>query len=97
AGAVRAVAALGEGFLRTAPYDDAEAALRAIRGIGPFSAQAILLRGLGRMERMDPRGAAFARAARLVYRPSWAPEATLARYGASIGYWAYYLRVGADG
>ena len=93
--AIAAVAGHGEDWLRRAPYADAFAALTAIRGIGAFSAQAILLRGLGRMDALDPDGPAFARAARDVYGPTWSSAATLARYAHTIGYWSYYLRVGA--
>ena len=92
---IEAVAALGESWLRTAPYQDAFAALMEIRGIGEFSARAILLRGLGRMDQLDPRGAAFARAARSVYGATWSPSETIDRYAHTIGYWSYYLRVGA--
>jgi DNA-3-methyladenine glycosylase II len=49
---VRAVAALGEAFLRTAPYAKARDALLEIPGVGPFSAGAILLRGLGRADEL---------------------------------------------
>jgi DNA-3-methyladenine glycosylase II len=93
--AAATVASLGERWLREAPYRDAFAALTAIRGIGEFSARAILLRGLGRMDELDPNGPAFARAARSVYGPRWSAAATLARYAHTIGYWSYYLRVGA--
>jgi DNA-3-methyladenine glycosylase II len=93
--AIEAVAAMGEDFLRRAPYDDAFAALVRVRGIGEFSARAILLRGLGRMDQLDPRGPAFARAARAVYGADWSAEDTLDRYRHTIGYWSYYLRVGA--
>jgi len=93
--AIDGVASLGEAWLRAAPYDDAFAALTAIRGIGPFSARAILLRGLGRMDQLDPNGPAFARAARAVYGPRWSAADTLDRYAHTIGYWSYYLRVGA--
>ena len=94
--AIEAVAGLGEDFLRRAPYDDAFAALTRVRGIGEFSARAILLRGLGRMDQLDPHGPAFARAARAVYGPRWSAAATVERYRHTIGYWSYYLRVGAD-
>src|SRR5258706_4080624 len=45
---VRAVARLGESFLRTAPYAQARDALLAIPGIGPFSAGRKLLPRVGR-------------------------------------------------
>lgn len=40
---------VGENFLTTAPYEEAEAVLLSISGVGPFTANAILLRGLGRL------------------------------------------------
>jgi DNA-3-methyladenine glycosylase II len=93
-GVIRGVAELGEDFLRTAPYDDARAALVAIPGIGPFSAAAILLRGLGRMDDVPLEGPSFAEPARVVYGTAWDPRATRARYGDSVGYWSYYLKTG---
>jgi DNA-3-methyladenine glycosylase II len=94
--AIEAVAALGLDFLARGPYDEAFAALTRVRGLGEFSARAILLRGLGRMDQLDPNGPAFVRAARKVYGPSWSADETIDRYGRTIGYWSYYLRVGAS-
>lgn len=91
---VRGVAALGERFLRTAPYAAARDALLAIPGIGTFSAAAILLRGLGRMDEL-PSFAMFEREARAVYGSAWDPSAVARRYGAYIGYWSFYLKAGA--
>jgi DNA-3-methyladenine glycosylase II len=62
---VRGVAAIGEPFLRAAPYAAARDALLAIRGVGPFSAAMILLRGLGRMDEV-PSLARFEPPARAV-------------------------------
>jgi DNA-3-methyladenine glycosylase II len=74
---VRGVAALGEPFLATAPYAEARAALCAIPGIGPFSAAAILLRGLGRMDDVPLAMKGFAEPARDVYGAAWDPRATV--------------------
>ncbi|MEZ4401556.1 MAG: hypothetical protein R3B06_16140 [Kofleriaceae bacterium] len=93
--AVAAVAALGEPWLRTAPYPRAAAALHAVRGLGPFSVGMILLRGLGRPDHLDPRGAPFDAAGRAIYGDAWDPAAIERRYGVTIGTWAYYLRVAA--
>src|SRR5258706_101922 len=76
-----------------APYAEARDALLSIRGLGPFSAGAILLRGLGRMDELPwmPR---FADIARTLYRRT-IDETTIARrYGRSIGYWSFYLMTG---
>jgi len=90
---VRGVAALGEAFLRTAPYAVARDALLAIRGVGPFSAAAILLRGLGRMDEL-PWLPAFDDAGRAVYGSSFSRAAVERRYGRHIGYWAFYAKTG---
>lgn len=94
ANVVRGVAALGERALREAPYAEAKAALLAIPGIGPFSAGAILLRGLGRMEEV-PSLALFARDAALVYGPAFSGASIARRYDGQLGYWSYYLKAGA--
>jgi len=92
ANVVRGVAAIGEDFLREAPYADARDRLLAIPGVGPFSAGAILLRGLGRMDEL-PWLDNFERAARAVYGAAVDPEAIRRRYGRYIGYWSYYVMV----
>ncbi|MHB8628561.1 MAG: DNA-3-methyladenine glycosylase family protein, partial [Aggregatilineales bacterium] len=51
-GAIQKLKNADEEWLRTAPYDEAEAWLRQIKGIGEWSAAFILMRTLGRMERM---------------------------------------------
>jgi DNA-3-methyladenine glycosylase II len=91
---VRSVASLGERFLRTAPYDEAREALLDIPGIGPFSAAAILLRGLGRMDDLQGSGQ-FADAARVIYGEGFDEATTRRRYGRTIGYWAFYVMTAA--
>jgi DNA-3-methyladenine glycosylase II len=91
---VRRVADLGEDFLRTAPYDHAKQALLAIPGVGPFSAAAILLRGLGRTDEL-PGLAMFEREGRAVYGAAWNEQAIARRYGDQIGYWSLYVKTGA--
>jgi DNA-3-methyladenine glycosylase II len=90
---IRGVRAIGEGTLRTAPYGEARDALLAIKGLGPFSASAILLRGLGRMDELPwlPR---FAQIARSLYGSSVDEAAIKRRYGCHIGYWSFYLMTG---
>ena len=91
---VRGVAALGEAFLRGAPYVEAQGALLAIPGIGPFSAAAILLRGLGRMDDVPLDGKHFVEPARALYGDGFDAAAIRRRYGADLGYWSYYLKTG---
>lgn len=91
AGVVRRLSRIGEEYLRSAPYSDARAALLGIPGIGPFSAGAILLRGLGRMDEV-PSMQLFEREARAFYGDRYDEAAILRRYGRSIGYWSYYVK-----
>jgi DNA-3-methyladenine glycosylase II len=87
---VRGVHALGEDLLRNAPYAEARDALLAIRGVGPFSAAAILLRGLGRMDEL-PWLPAFAERAAALYGREITHATIARRYGATIGYWSFYV------
>jgi DNA-3-methyladenine glycosylase II len=95
AGVVRGVAKLGERFLTTAPYAEARDALLELPGIGPFSAVAILLRGLGRAEEV-PSIEMFEDAGREIYGARWKPKAIAAHYGNHIGTWAFYLKTAAS-
>lgn len=90
---VRGIARIGERFLREAPYDDAKRALLAIRGIGPFSAAFILLRGLGRMDEV-PLAQIFEDEARVLYGNAYDEAAIRRRYGKTLGYWSFYLKTG---
>ncbi len=84
-----------EGWLRTAPYDEVERWLRGIRGVGAWSASFVLVRGLGRMERIAPDDALVRAAARVYGQPLTPGEfaGIAARYGNLRGYWGHYLRV----
>ncbi len=93
-----------EAWLRTADYETVLAWLRAIKGIGEWSADFILLRGLGRMQQLHFTPATIferrmSRAVSRVYSPgrplTGAEMFPLAeRYGEWQGYWALYLRAG---
>ena len=85
---------IGEDYLRTASYAQATRALRAIKGVGDFSATAILLRGLGRMDHVPLEMPNFADATAQIYGPGYDNQKLRARYGANLGYWAYYLHTG---
>jgi DNA-3-methyladenine glycosylase II len=90
---VRGVHDIGESFLRTQPYAAARAALLAIPGVGPFSAGAILLRGLGRMDEL-PWSDRFERVAHELYGRRVREDAIATRYGRHIGYWSFYMMTG---
>jgi DNA-3-methyladenine glycosylase II len=85
---------IGEDYLRTASYVQATRALRAITGVGEFSAALILLRGFGRMDHVPLDMPAFADAVTEVYGPDYDHQKLRSRYGSNLGYWAYYLRSG---
>lgn len=89
---VDALTRIDEEFLRTAPYDEAETALRRVKGIGPWSAGFILFRGLGRMERVSLNMRPFQLALAKVYQSGVTLEQLSQRYGESLGYWSFYLR-----
>jgi len=95
AGVVRGVAEIGEARLREAPYAEARDALLEVPGIGPFSAAAILLRGLGRMDEL-PAMRGLSDEARVIYGDTYDERAISTRYGRQIGYWAFYLKTGVS-
>lgn len=93
-----AFAAVEPAFLRTAPTDEVARWLRSIDGIGAWSAGFILLRALGRTERLPVSEARLDRAIAQWYNGGvplnrGAIEGIAARYGPWQGYWAHYLRV----
>ncbi len=93
---------VNEQWLRGGDYDEVESWLRAIKGIGDWSASFILLRGLGRMERTPVVENRFIEAAAHRYAANGGTldrdqVAWLARrYGDYQGYWAHYIRAAAD-
>jgi DNA-3-methyladenine glycosylase II len=98
AAVAQAFAGADEGWLRGAPYAEAEAWLRGIDGIGPWSAAFVLLRGLGRMEQIPLGESALSQAAARRYAGGRTlSPAQLQRiaepYGPWRGYWAHYLRI----
>jgi DNA-3-methyladenine glycosylase II len=87
------VARLDEGWLRTAPYEEARRALLEVRGIGRFTANAILLRVLGRPDDVPLEMTQFSTAMAEIYGPAAPSPAELRdRYGPYIGWWAYLCR-----
>jgi DNA-3-methyladenine glycosylase II len=94
----RAFSEADEEFLKTASDEEVEAWLRNIKGIGEWSATFIMVRGLGRMERVPLTEARLFEAASKVYghgeELSRDDLKRLAdKYGLWQGYWAHYIRV----
>lgn len=100
----RAVAGLALAFqgvttaeLVSRPYQEVRAWLLGLYGIGPWSALFIMLRGLGRVERLDLDGPLLnelQKAAQPVYGDRTPAELRrmAERYGDQQGQWAIYLR-----
>ena len=91
---IRAFNEVDERFLRTTEYDKVEEWLKNIKGIGEWSARLILLRGLGRMEKVAVEKRLIAAAARVYGKPMTEQRlhVIVEKYGRWKGYWAYYLR-----
>ncbi len=94
----QAFSRLGSTFLSEAPYAEVAAWLRRIPGVGAWSVDYILLRGLGRTERTPWNDTGLLEAISQVYtqglRISRGSARELAeRYGWLQGYWAHYLKV----
>jgi DNA-3-methyladenine glycosylase II len=94
----RAFSEVNEEFLKTAPDEEVEAWLRNIKGIGEWSATFIMVRGLGRMERVPLTETRLFEAASKVYgHGEELNRDDLKRladtYGSWQGYWAHYIRV----
>jgi DNA-3-methyladenine glycosylase II len=84
-----------EEFLRTGKYEDVEAWLDNINGIGSWSASFVMLRSLGRMERLNLDDRWLYQAASKVYGKDLSPEdihEIADKYGQWQGYWAHYIR-----
>jgi DNA-3-methyladenine glycosylase II len=86
-----------EHFLRSGDYDEVAARIRAIRGIGEWSSHFILVRGLGRMERVSAIDKELLEAASQIYNDgqplsSGEMQRLLDHYGTSQGHWAFYMR-----
>jgi len=92
---VAGVGRLDREWLRAAPYAEARDALLKIRGVGTFTAHALLLRGLGRPDDAPLEMAQFTSVARALYgaeQPT--PDQLRERYGTTVGWWAYLCRTG---
>jgi DNA-3-methyladenine glycosylase II len=99
-GVARAFSEIDEHFLRTAKYDDVENWLTKVDGIGEWSSKLIMVRGLGRMEKLAVEKRLL-KAASSVYghgKPLAQPrfDQLAEKYGPWKGYWAYYLRASSS-
>jgi DNA-3-methyladenine glycosylase II len=87
--------ALDETRLETLPSPDAGALLRSIKGIGPWTAAVVLLRGLGRLDVFPENDTSVARNLMLVGGPAALDVATLLdTLGPERGMLYYHLLLG---
>ena len=101
-GVAEAFSKVDEQWLRTAPYDEVYEWLTDIKGIGDWSANFVMIRGLGRMEELSNIEPQLALDAGRIY--SGKDESMIneeicqiaEKYGKWKGYWAYYLRIYAE-
>jgi DNA-3-methyladenine glycosylase II len=89
---VHGLAALDEEWLRTAPYEEAFAALRGLHGVGEYTASAIMFRVLGRPDRLPLVMPQFTDLIDRLYGGGVRPADVAARYGRYQGWWSYYAR-----
>ena len=91
---------IDEHFLRTAKYDEVEAWLGKINGIGEWSSKLIMVRGLGRMEKLAVENRLLKAAASVYGHGKPLEQARFdqiaEKYGRWKGYWAYYLRAASN-
>lgn len=93
--AAEAFSDVDEEFLRTGKYEDVEAWLDSINGIGSWSVSFVMLRSLGRMERLSLDDRWLGLAASKVYGKDLSLKdiSEIAdKYGQWQGYWAHYIR-----
>lgn len=88
---------IDEQFLKAASYREAEAHLRRIKGIGEWSAGFVLLRGIGRMDRLPGAEKRLAEMTSRTYGQGYDLTESEAlkiasEYGSHQGYWFHYLR-----
>jgi DNA-3-methyladenine glycosylase II len=96
-GAALAFSEVDEAFLREGSYDEVSRWLRGIPGVGDWSAAFIMVRSLGRMERIPYGDQRLMRIAGHVYGngqplPAEEVQRLADHYGDLQGYWAHYLR-----
>lgn len=99
---IQAFAGADESFLRTAPYAEVERWLLGIKGLGAWSVDFIMLRGLGRSERVPWTDTGMLEAISRVYTQGFeislgSARELAERYGWFAGLWAHYVKTAAYG
>ena len=94
---IRAFATADEAFLRAAPYGEVAQWLGSIKGLGAWSVDFIMLRGLGRTEHVPWTDTGMLGAISKVYTGGFEVSLGRARelaehYGQAQGLWAHYVK-----
>jgi len=98
-GVAKAFSQVDEQWLTSGNYDEVYQWLTDIKGIGDWSAHFVMIRGLGRMEKLTNIEPQFALDVAKIYLRKSEPATDIEvcnlgeKYGKWIGYWAYYLRI----
>jgi DNA-3-methyladenine glycosylase II len=95
----RALASVDEHWLREADYDEVYAFLRSVRGVGEWTASFILIRALGRMERLIAPEKRLLESTSDAYNRPLDKDSLLALaapYGDYKAYWSHYLRAASS-
>ena len=97
---IRAFATADEAFLRAAPYGEVAAWLGGIKGLGAWSVDFIMLRGLGRIEQVPWTDTGMLGAISKIYTQGFdislgRARELAARYGFAQGLWAHYVKTSA--
>jgi DNA-3-methyladenine glycosylase II len=79
-------------FLMEEDYETVHQWLKEINGIGDWSASFIMLRGIGRMERLPIGEKMLKKEIHSLYRETADVSKASDFYGGHVGYWAHYLR-----
>jgi len=98
-GVAKAFSQVDEQWLRSGPFEDVYQWLTSIKGIGDWSAHFVMIRGLGRMEKLTSIEPQLALDVARIYSGKSEPATDqevckiAEKYGEWMGYWAYYLRI----
>lgn len=94
AAAAISTGAIDDDDLERLPTWEAAAKLKSLRGIGPWSAHLILLRGYGRLDAFPPKDAGVKRGLEAILGREIVPEEWSTRFGALAGM-SYFVSLGA--
>ncbi|MFI8684545.1 DNA-3-methyladenine glycosylase family protein [Rossellomorea sp. NPDC077527] len=90
--AAREFAKVSDEFLKNEDYETVHNWLKKINGIGDWSASFIMLRGIGRMEKLPMSEKMLENKILSLYGKAADVSEISGLYGNQVGYWAHYIR-----